>query len=235
MATTAASRRRPPGTRAWSCLPTLLLAATLPLAAARAAAEAGAQPVDAGWILQKLARPAPMRTPFVEVRDSPMLKAPLRIEGLYARPDADTLVREVRAPYAETTTLRAGEASIARDGRAPRRFALSRAPELASLQGSFGALLSGDRAALEQAYRIESRGTRQRWSMTLVPKDAPLAVRIRDVVLHGRGAELRCIETRPARGETQRTLLAGAARAAAGVTDADALLALCRQDGAGPG
>jgi hypothetical protein len=171
-----------------------------------------------------------MRTPFVEVRDSPMLKTPLRIEGLYVRPDDDTLVREVRAPYAETTTIRAGEASIARDGRAPRRFSLSRVPELASLQASFGAMLSGDRAALEQAYRIETRGTRQRWAMTLVPKDARLANRLRDIVLHGRGAELRCIETRPDKGDVQRTLLAGAARAAKTGMDAEALAALCRQD-----
>lgn len=211
-----------------ACL--LALAASPSLAVAQAATEAATRPVDAGWILDKLARPAPMRTPFVELRDSPMLKAPLRIEGLYARPDEDTLVREVRAPYAETTTLRAGEASIARDGRAPRRFSLSRAPELASLQASFGAMLSGDRAALEQAYRIDTRGTRQRWTMTLAPKDAQLAVRVRDIVLHGRGAELRCIETRPAKGEVQRTLLAGAAREAAGATDAAALAALCRQD-----
>lgn len=203
------------------------------LATAQATPDVAARPVDAGWILDKLARPAPMRTPFVEVRDSPMLKTSLRIEGLYVRPDAGTLVREVRAPYAETTTIRAGEASIARDGRAPRRFSLSRAPELASLQASFGAMLSGDRTALERAYRIDTRGTRQRWTMTLVPKDAQLAARVRDIVLHGRGAELRCIETRPASGEVQRTLLAGAARAATAAMDAEAFTALCRQDSAG--
>ena len=44
---------------------------------------------------------------------SALLKAPLRIEGEYQRPDGDTLVRQVRAPYAETTTLRQGEATIA--------------------------------------------------------------------------------------------------------------------------
>jgi len=184
------------------------------------------------WVLQKLARPAPMQTPFVEVRDSPMLKAPLRIAGEYARPDADTLVRQVRAPYVETTTIRAGEATIARAGRTPRTFSLSRVPELAGLQASFGALLSGDAGALREAYRIDTNGTRQHWSMTLVPKDAALAGKVRDIVLRGRGAELRCIETRPVKGDLQRTLLAGAARAADGITAADALAALCHGDGA---
>lgn len=184
--------------------------------------------VDAGWILQKLARPAPTRTDFVELRDSKLLKQTLRLSGEYARPDADTLVRQVRAPYAETTTIRAGEATIARAGKSPRRFSLSRVPELAGLQASFGAMLSGDRITLEKFYRIAAAGSRQQWTMTLTPKDAQLAAKVRDIVLYGRGAELRCIETRAAKGdEIQRTLLAGAARSSYGAA-ADALTALCR-------
>ncbi len=184
--------------------------------------------VDAAWILSRLARPAPMHTSFVEVRGSSLLKAPLRIEGEYRRPDADTLVREVRAPYVETTTIRAGEVAIARGNKAPRRFALSRAPELQGLQASFGALLAGDRVLLERWYRIDVDGTRQHWTMTLAPKDKALAAKVRDITLRGRGAELRCIETQPVQGELQRTLLAGAARAAAPGADNAMLATLCR-------
>jgi hypothetical protein len=162
-----------------------------------------------------------------------MLTMPLRVEGLYRRPQADTLVREVRAPYAETTTIRAGEVTIAREGRRPRRFSLSRVPELAGLQASFGALLAGDTAALRRGYRIATQGTRQDWRMTLVPLDARAAAGVREIVLHGRGAELRCIETAPADGAVQRTLLATAARAASGVTTGEALAGLCRDAGAG--
>ncbi len=210
----------------------LALACAIPPCAAQVADGAG-PPQEKNlqaWVLQKLARPAPMRTSFVEVRDSKMLKTPLRISGEYARPDEDTLVREVRAPYAETTTIRAGEATIARAGRTPRTFSLSRVPELAGLQASFGALLSGDARAMENAYRIDTQGTRQDWSMALSPKDAALAAKVRDITLHGRGAELRCIETRPVKGDMQRTLLASAARAAEGVVAAGALVALCHGD-----
>lgn len=203
----------------------LLCSAALPCAAAP---EPAAAPVDAGWVLQKLARPAPMRTAFVELRGSPLLKSPLRIEGEYQRPDNDTLVRDVRSPYAETTTLRNGEASIARAGKTPRKFSLSRVPELAGLQAGFGALLSGDRALLEKHYRLSARGTRQQWTLSLVPIDAQMQASVRDITLYGRGAELRCIETRPAKGDLQRTLLAGAAHEAAGVGTAAALAALCR-------
>lgn len=192
------------------------------------------QSVDAGWILSRLARPAPDSTPFLEVRDSPMLKAPLRMSGEYRRPDNDTLVREVRAPYAETTTIRAGEAVIVRAGRAPRRFSLARAPELAGLQSSFGALLSADEAALRAQYQLNASGSAQAWTLVLAPRDATIAAKLRDITLRGRGDELRCIETQPAKGVLQRTLLAGAARAArAAAADADAntLAGLCHGGG----
>jgi hypothetical protein len=209
----------------------LLLALTLAASALgnpAAAAESGTA-VEAGWILQKIARPVPARTPFVEVRTSPMLKAPLRIAGEYRRPDADTLVREVRTPYAETTTIAGGRASIARDGRSARTFSLSRAPELASLQQGFGSLLAGDRTTVEQHYRLKPSGTRERWSLLMTPKDPELAKRVRDITLYGQGAELRCIETAPATGTAlQRTLLAGGARDAAQARTEQALAALCR-------
>ncbi len=178
-----------------------------------------------------------MRTAFVELRESRLLKNPLRLSGEYRRPADDVLVREVRVPYAETTTIvsskaGAGEATIARDGRSPRTFSLSRAPELAGLQASFGALLSGDRAGLAEHYTVSSDGVRQRWTLTLVPKRAELAELVRDIVLYGRGAELRCIETRaPGDDEPQRTLLAGAAHAAADIDDAAGFAALCHGNG----
>lgn len=208
----------------------MLLCSAVPASAA--APEPPVARADAGWILQKLARPAPTRTAFVELRGSPMLKAPLRVEGEYQRPDAATLVREVRSPYRETTTLREGEAIIVRAGKGPRRFSLSRAPELAGLQASFGALLSGDRALLEKHYRLSAHGTRQQWRLQLAPLAVNATAGVRDITLYGRGAELRCIETRPLKGDLQRTLLAGAARDAATAAGADALMALCRADAA---
>jgi hypothetical protein len=182
---------------------------------------------DSDWILSKLVQPTPARTSFVELRGSKLLKKPLRLQGEYLRPDADTLVRQVTAPYAETTTIHAGEVAIAREGKAPRHFSLARVPEMVALQSSFGALLSGDRRLLEQHYRLDTQGTRQRWTMTLTPRDPVVLQKLQAVTLYGRGAELRCIETQPVRGDIQRTLLAGAARAAGNVYAPGALATLC--------
>jgi hypothetical protein len=206
-----------------------MLAALL-LAGSPHAASPEPQRADTDWILARLAKPAPMRTSFVEVRGSRLLKKPLRLQGEYQRPDEATLVREVTAPYQETTTIRAGEVEVARAGKPPRRFSLARVPEFAGLQVSFGALLAGNRRVLEQHYLLDTQGTRQRWTMTLLPRDPALAKQLQAITLYGRGAELRCIETQPARGETQRTLLAGAARAASGIDAPGSLAALCYGD-----
>ena len=119
---------------------------------------------------------------------------------------------------------------LARAGKPERRFALSRAPELAALQNSFGALLSGDAEALRSHYTVDVQGTAARWSLRLRPRDATLAQRLQDIVLHGGGDELRCIETTPAKGPAQRTLMAGAALAAQRAGEAADIAALCRGD-----
>ncbi|WP_126968685.1 LolA-related protein [Xanthomonas arboricola] len=188
--------------------------------------------LDVGQVLQRLARPAPVSTEFVELRGSALLKTPLRVQGHYRRPDAQTLVREVSAPYRETTTLQGDEGVLEREGKSPRRFSLSRVPELAGLKSGFGALLAGDRALLEQHYRISGQGQPHAWQLTLQPKDAAVAKQVRELRLYGRNDELRCIESQPAKGDVQRTLLAGAAREAASVTDAAALTTLCHGSGA---
>ena len=218
-----AGLRATPSSRTRRLAACLCLLATTPLAWAQAVPDSAA-------ILRGLARPVPAATPFVEVRESPMLKAPLRLSGEYRRPDAATLVREVRQPYSETTTIRDGHAILARAGKPERRFALSRAPELAALQSSFGALLSGDAEALRAHYTVDVQGTAAHWSLRLLPRDAALARRLQGIVLHGDGDELRCIETTPAKGPAQRTLMAGAAQAALRAGEAADIAGLCRGD-----
>ncbi|KAF1691903.1 fatty acyl CoA synthetase [Pseudoxanthomonas jiangsuensis] len=210
----------------------LLLLAALATPCIAAPEPPAAAAFDADWILQAVARPAPSRTPFVELRASPMLRQPLRLQGEYRREADGRLVRQVTAPYAETTTLAAGEAVIERAGRAPRRIALRQVPELAAVQAGFGALLAGDRALLLRTYEVRAEGTRERWTLGLTPRDPRLAAALRGIELHGRGSELRCVESTPAKGEPQRTLMAGAAAAASGIADPAGLAALCHGDGA---
>lgn len=206
----------------------MLLAASLLLAETATAAV----PSPAA-LVARLAQPAPSQTPFVEVRQSPMLKQALRVSGQYRRPDAATLVRQVQQPYGETSTIADGKVRVQREGRADRVFALGRAPELASLQGSFAALLGGDMASLERAFVLRSSGSDTQWQLQLQPRAPEVAARLQQLVLHGSGNDLRCIETQPVRGQVQRTLVGGTAQAALAeaVEDGQALQALCQGAG----
>ncbi len=171
-----------------------------------------------------------MRTSFVEVRSSRLLKNPLRLYGEYRRPDDKTMIREVRAPYGEITTIRGDQATIARTGKSPRTFSMSRAPQLAGMQASFGALLGGDERAITRDFTVATTGTRAQWRMQMIPRQVALKQSVRDITLYGRGSELRCIETRATRGDdVQRTLLASAARSVDATTTLEKLTALCQQ------
>lgn len=176
-----------------------------------------------------------MRTDFLELRTSRLLKAPLRIAGEYRRPSADVLVRAVRSPYVETVTLGPGptgvaQARIERAGRPAKTYALTRAPELAAMQGGIGALLAGDRAGIERHYTLAASGTHAAWTLRMTPRTAVQAKVVASMTLHGRGAELRCIETRPAARDAsvQHTLLSTTARTAPAVLDAGQVVGLCR-------
>jgi len=174
---------------------------------------AAAEGPDPATVLHALARPAPSATAFVEIRGSALLKQPLQIAGEYRRPDADTLVREVRSPYRETTTIAHGQAVIAREGKPEQRYALDRVPELAGIQSSFGALLDGDAQALQRQYEVTTEGSARHWQLRLQPRDAALLRRVRAIHLYGDDGDLRCIVTEPVRGDLQRTVLGAAAQA----------------------
>src|SRR3546814_18199954 len=97
-------------------------------------------------------------------------------------------------------------------------------------QASCGALLSGDRAALEQHYAVHAEGTRRKWKLTLTPTTEPLAEKLRDFALYGRGIELRCLEPRPTAADTQRPLLHDPARPPHQINRVHVLVALCSGD-----
>lgn len=182
----------------------LLLAALLLEAAAAAA------PPTLDALLARLRQPPPAATAFVEQRNSALLDQPLLLRGRLARPDADTLVRQVEQPWAERTTISGGEVLVEREGREPRRFALRRAPELEALLASFHGLLAGDRALLERHYRLDLQTHADGWQLTLVPRALRLAGQVEAVRLFGRGGELRCMEVAERDGDRSRMLLAGA-------------------------
>lgn len=183
-------------------------------------------------LIARLARPAPARTPYVEVRFAHLLRRPLLLHGELEYGGADTLGKIVSAPYRETTTIAAGDVTVHRDGHPDRHFALQRAPELGALLSGFSALLGGDAAGLRQNFNVELSGDAATWTLTLTPREADLSKRLRTIVVDGADTQSRCFTLTEAGGDSSVMLIG--TLAAAQLPDpptSSALSALCR---AGP-
>lgn len=165
----------------------------LPLAMLGLASAICSAALDVEGLLASLARPAPATTPFVEVRYSKLLDRPLLVKGQLEYHEDGTLVRAVKEPFQERTEVQGETVRVDRVGRSTRRFSLKRAPQLRSMLGSFGAVLGGSRASLEQHFNLTLQGDTDQWRLTMTPKSAGIGKYVRDIVMQGHESEPRCI------------------------------------------
>lgn len=179
-------------------------------------------------LVTSLGRPAPARTPFAEARFMKMLDQPLVVSGQLAWLGDDRLERRVEHPNSEVSTIADGEVTQQREGREPRRFSLSRAPQLQILLDSFVALLGGDSGRLEQSFTIQhSADTAGHWTLTLTPRDPKLARTVSRIEIDGRNNQPRCLRMQEADGDLAVDLLGDLAARMPAAPTRDALQTLC--------
>ncbi|HEX3836061.1 MAG TPA: LolA-related protein [Steroidobacteraceae bacterium] len=184
--------------------PWLAAAVSLTAAAAFAAPDPDA-------LLQRLARPAPATTAFVEVHFSPLLSRPLIVSGELQYDGPDSLGRTVEKPYSEHTQIHGDEVSVTRGSGKPRTFSLQRAPELKTLLTSFTALLGGNRAQLEHSFNLTVDGDDAHWSIGLTPRDDRVSQRVTRITITGQAAHPRCMTTLAPDGSVTVMLMEDAA------------------------
>jgi hypothetical protein len=212
------------GTRPRLAVALLVMATTIASAADQ---------TDTSALIDRLARPGPETTAFVEVRFSSLLKEPLVVAGeLEYRTDGG-LVRRVLEPYRETTTLLGENVTVEREGNRPRRFSLDRAPELRGILSSFGAMLKGDRATLERQFEIVTAESGTTWRIELVPRSEKLRARLARLRVDGFADHPNCMTVEEPDGDS--TVMALGARDRAALPAAlvrDRLQSWCSRDGA---
>jgi Outer membrane lipoprotein carrier protein LolA-like len=187
-----------------------------------------AEPVpDATALIASLGRPAPARTPFAEARFSSVLDKPLVSSGELAWLGEDKLERRVDLPRKETATIADDKVTQTREGKSPRSFSLSRAPQLKVLLDSFVALLGGDASRLGQAFTVQLNRNGERWSLALTPTDAKVAKQISRIVVDGQGNEPRCMSMEEGDGDAAIDLLGALAAKMPTEPTRESLAALC--------
>ncbi len=165
---------------------------------------------DPGALLARIARPAPATTPFVEVRFSSLLATPLVASGELQYRSADALDKRIDHPYHEQMTIRGPDVRVVREGEAPRHFSLKRVPELRGMLSAFGALLSGDRSALERLFQLNLSEDGVAWTLKLTPRDGRVRKRLRGILVTGRDDSPRCLTVTEADGDASVMLLGNA-------------------------
>lgn len=163
-------------------------------------------------LIEKLAKPAPASIEFTEVRFSRLVREPLVVSGELGYSGPNSLDRRVTTPYRENTSIRGESVKVEREGEKPRSFALKHAPELRGLLKGFSALLSGDAAALHEAFDVAVNRSDDQWALRLLPIDSKAHSRIHSIEIIGSGTEPRCFNMVTADGAFSILLLGAAAK-----------------------
>ena len=165
---------------------------------------------DPSELLDRIARPAPAKTRFIEVRFSNLLTAPLVVSGELDYQSATSLAKRIDSPYHEQMNVTGDEVSIVREGEPLRHFSLKRAPELRGMLTAFGSLLAGDHATVEQHFQMAVAEDGDSWQLVLTPRDAVVARRLPEVIVTGLATIPRCLTVTEAGGNASVMLLGDA-------------------------
>jgi hypothetical protein len=137
---------------------------------------------------------------FVEQKYMKVLKTPLESSGTLIYEAPDRMIKRTLKPKAETMTVDAERLTLERQGRT-RTLRLQDYPVLWAFIESIRSTLKGDLAALERFYAVELSGVRQRWSLSMKPKDAKMSRVISSVEIAGSEDRIKTVQVQEAQGD----------------------------------
>lgn len=158
------------------------------------------EPWDFARLMAELAQVQTSHARYSEVRRISMLKQPLDLSGTlsYSRPGR--IEKNQILPFRETLRIDADEITVERDGRT-RTVATRDSPLAAALVETLRAILAGDAAGLGRLYEVSVRGPRERWELTLRPREPEVTAIVNEIDVGGSGSRVSRIEIRVPGGD----------------------------------
>lgn len=147
---------------------------------------------DIDQLMQSLAKTKAGRASFVEKKYMAMLERPLESSGELRYTAPDRLEKRTIKPRPETMLIEGDTLTLER-GRQKHTLQLSDYPELVGFIDSIRGTLSGDRKALERAFRLKLEGNAERWTLTLFPTEAKLLTTVHLIEIAGTRDNVRSI------------------------------------------
>jgi outer membrane lipoprotein-sorting protein len=181
------TRLGPPLFRLALALPMLLLAT-------------GASALELAELMGLLAQTRSGEARFAEQRHVQGLGKPLQSSGTLSFTAPHRFARQTLLPRPEAMVVDGNQVTLTRNGRS-RQMALDAVPEVALLVQAVRGTLTGDGAALRQAFKLTLNGQAAQWSLQLEPQDARLAASVSYIQVTGRRGELRGVEVQMADGD----------------------------------
>lgn len=155
---------------------------------------------DVGTLMGLLQARNPGRATFHETKFIAVLDHPVETTGELLFTPPDHLEKRSHGLNAETLIADRDSVVIERGGRR-QALALAQYPEIGVFVDSIRGTLAGDRAALEKAYELSLGGDAQRWTLTLVPREAALQRIVKRIDIEGQQGQVRRIEIEQADGD----------------------------------
>lgn len=159
--------------------------------ALQAAAQEG--PWDFAQLMAQLAQVQTSKARYSEVKRVAVLREPLRSSGTLSFERPARIERHQALPFREVIRVDGELLTLERDGKT-RSVMLQGASLIATLVESLRATLAGDGAELERLYAVKVEGTRQRWTLKLVPRDFEVAGVVKSIGIDGSGSRVTRIE-----------------------------------------
>lgn len=148
---------------------------------------------------------------FVEFRTSTFLVDEIRLTGKLRYRAPDFIEKSVESPYLQVTTIQGNSISIRkttdRGETNTRHYSLGSSEALQTTVEGIRATLSGNYAYLKESYELELDGDRDKWSVTLVPRDPKMLEVLEKIQVSGAGGRITGIDTTNADGDESRLSL----------------------------
>lgn len=190
-----------PKAHAESLPPFLIMALVLTFISLLLGARSGAaEDWDINRLMRSLALNKISNATFVEKKFLAVLDAPVESSGELHYRAPDHLEKITLRPKRESLILDRNVLTVVR-GTRTHTLPLQNYPEVGALVGSMSGILAGDRALLEQTYRLSMEGDEAGWILSLVPLERDLVALVQKIRIHGRGAAVNIIEMLQADGD----------------------------------
>jgi outer membrane lipoprotein-sorting protein len=170
-----------------------------------------AQTWDLQAMMHAMAQVPSSHARFVETRQIALLTQPLELKGSLSYERPDRLSKHVQSPVDELLSVEGDALTVLNKANGEKRvLSLRDQPAAGALVASVRATLAGDLAQLERHYKLDFSGTRDSWSLRLVPRDARVARYVESITFAGADARLQQMDAVETSGDRSRmTILHG--------------------------